>query len=357
MNDQDFFNFKAPEQGPFLIAGPCSAETEDQVLAVAKALKNTKKIGLFRAGVWKPRTRPHHFSGRGTIALKWLQKVRKKVGIRTAVEVANSKHVEDALKHDIDVLWIGARTTVNPFSVQEIVDSLKGVSIPVMIKNPITADLSLWMGAIERAENAGITNIVAIHRGFSTGETSKYRNRPLWRIPMELKRLRPELPIICDPSHIAGKRDLILHICQKAIYLDMDGLMLEVHNHPEKALSDSQQQLTPTQWNVIVSNLHAKRRIPATENFEKEIALLREQIDQIDEELFKLLKGRMNIVEKIGQLKKKNNITAFQVDRMQQNLSDYLEMAEELELRQNYIREIYGIIHNESVKRQTELFN
>ena len=344
--------------GPlFVVAGPCSAESQEQVLSTARLLKASGKVACFRAGIWKPRTRPDSFEGVGEKALPWLARVKREMGFSVAVEVANARHVESALEYGIDVLWLGARTTANPFSVQEIADSLKGVSIPVMVKNPINADLSLWIGAIERINNVGLTNIIAVHRGFATGEVSEYRNRPVWRIPIGLKRHFPDLPIICDPSHISGKRSLIPEICQKALDRGMNGLMVEVHCRPEEALSDSRQQLTPEDFCRMLEGLQVKKDCPMDVDFEKEIEFLRDKLNIVDQELLKVLKMRMDIIDEIGRLKKKNNVTAFQVVRMNEMLEEYREQAENFNLGKDYVEEVYNIIHNQSVKRQTWIFN
>ena len=347
----------AKERALFVVAGPCSAESEKQLLLTARLLKASGKVSCFRAGIWKPRTRPDSFEGVGEKALPWLAKVKRETRLPVAVEVANARHVELALKHEIDVLWLGARTTVNPFSVQEIADSLKGVSIPIMIKNPINVDLPLWIGAIERIGNAGLTNIIAVHRGFATGEASKYRNRPVWRIPIELKRHLPELPIICDPSHISGNRALIPEISQKALDRGMNGLMIEVHCCPEEALSDSWQQITPEKFCRILEDLQLKSEHFSDIGFEKEIELLREKLNVVDQELLRILKMRMDVVDEIGKLKKENNVTAFQVVRMNEMLEEYREHAENFNLEKGYVEEVYNIIHNQSVKRQTWIFN
>lgn len=338
-----------------VIAGPCSAESEEQVLDAARQLSRLKQVRLFRAGIWKPRTRPGSFEGVGDVGLPWMQKVKEETGLPTTVEVANARHVEQALKHDIDVLWLGARTSANPFSVQEIADALNGVDIPVMVKNPINADLALWIGAIERIENAGITKLAAIHRGFSSHAKTQYRNPPMWKIPIELKRRYPELPIICDPSHIGGKRDLIYRICQKALDVDMDGLMVEVHPNPSVALSDMAQQVTPGRLVEILGSLDYRKESADDSEFEVELDKLRAKIDRVDHDLVETLHLRMNIVDKIGKLKIKNNVTAFQVKRMDEMINKQMEMGQSLGLKPEYIKELYNIVHEESVRVQTEL--
>lgn len=265
---------------PLVIAGPCSAESLDQMLRTAHALKEISEVSVFRAGIWKPRTRPNNFEGLGEIALPWLAEVKKQTGLKVTTEVATAKHVELCLKAGVDILWIGARTTANPFSVQEIADALKGVDIPVMVKNPINADLQLWIGALERFNLAGITKLMAIHRGFSVGEKLEFRNDPLWRIPMELKVKFPELPLLCDPSHITGKRDLIQTVCQKAMDLDMNGLIIETHPDPEKAWSDASQQVTPEKLSEIISSLSLKKENSQDKSYTNQLNDLRDQIDR-----------------------------------------------------------------------------
>lgn len=342
---------------PLVVAGPCSAESEEQVIATAKELVQQEDVRIFRAGIWKPRTRPNSFEGVGEEGLSWLANVKKETGLLTSTEVANARHAELALKAGIDILWIGARTSVNPFSVQEIADCLKGTNIPVMIKNPINADLALWIGAIERMHGAGLNKLVAIHRGFSTFEKSKYRNNPLWRIPMELKRQIPELPIICDPSHITGDRSLIAHVSQKAMDMDMDGVMIETHLNPDKAMSDAAQQITPTTLREIIKNLHCRTEFSANRDFEKELEKLRLNIDRIDHEILEALKMRMNIVEQIGQTKAANNVTALQVHRMDQLMNNRINAGKSIGLDENFIKELYHVIHEESVRQQTHIMN
>ena len=351
--DQDWWG---KGSGLFLVAGPCAAESEDQLLETARALKASGRVALFRAGVWKPRTRPDSFEGVGIRALPWLSAVKRETGLSVATEVANGRHVESAMKEGMDVLWLGARTTANPFSVQEIADSLRGASVPVLVKNPVHADLSLWMGAIERLGNAGLTRIMAVHRGFAMGEPLRYRNRPIWRIPIELKRHFPDLPIISDPSHISGKRGLIPEICQKALDRGMNGLMIEVHPNPAEALSDSEQQITPQHFCRILDGLRPKRESSPCEGFEREIEFLRDRLGIVDQDLLRILKMRMDIVDEIGDLKKKNNITAFQAGRMNEVLEEYRGRAEDFNLEKDYVEEIYHVIHNESVKRQGQIF-
>ena len=340
---------------PVVIAGPCSAETEEQMIQTAKELVQIEDVRIFRAGIWKPRTRPNSFEGVGEKGLEWLKRVKEETGLLTTTEVANARHAELCLEAGVDILWIGARTSVNPFSVQEIANALKGTNIPVMVKNPINADLSLWIGALERMYNAGIDKLAAIHRGFSTTEDTKYRNAPLWRIPIELKSRLPDLPIICDPSHITGNRDLVPMVCQKAMDVDMEGFMLETHITPEKAWSDAAQQITPETLAKLLKNLNYRTEFSPDRNFESELDTLRGQIDRVDREIIEALKLRFDIVDKIGAAKIKNNVTALQVHRMDQMMKRRMEQAAEVELRGEFIKEIYNIIHEESVKIQTEL--
>lgn len=342
---------------PMVIAGPCSAESEEQVLAIARQLKASGKVDMFRAGIWKPRTRPNSFEGVGEIGLPWLQKVKEETGLPVSTEVANAAHVELALKHNIDVLWIGARTTVSPFAIQEIADALKGVDIPVMVKNPINADLALWMGAIERFTNVGLTKLAAIHRGFSTAEVSKYRNKPIWALPIELKRLLPDLPIICDPSHIAGKRDYVQEVCQKAMDINLDGLMIETHCNPDQAWSDASQQVTPVNLLKVLASLSLRNEKTTDKTFEDTIDKLRSKIDQVDRELLELLHLRMNVVKEIGIAKKENNVTPLQIGRMDVLIKNRNELGIKLGLEEKYIDELFHVIHTESVRFQTKIIN
>lgn len=342
-------------KSPLVIAGPCSAESEEQVLQTAKKLEQEPAVQLFRAGIWKPRTRPNTFEGVGEKGLPWLQKVKETTRFRVTTEVATAKHVEQALAHGIDVLWVGARTSANPFSVQEIADALQGVDIPVMVKNPINADLALWIGALERIANAGITKLAAIHRGFSTFEKSDYRNQPMWKLPIELKRLYPELPLVCDPSHIAGTRELILKVSQKAMDVGMHGLMVETHIDPSVALSDAKQQVTPEALHKILNELDLRQAYANNPNFEQELSELRAKIDRVDRDIMEALSHRMEVVEKIGNAKIRNNVTAFQVKRMDEIMHRQIEVGQSLGLRPEYIQDIYATIHEESVKKQTDM--
>lgn len=338
---------------PFIIAGPCSAESPEQLQEVAIDLAKTGYVSALRAGVWKPRTRPNSFEGVGKVGLQWLVDAGREAKLPVITEVANPQHVEAALKAGVDMLWIGARTTVNPFSVQEIADSLAGVNVPVWIKNPIHLDLELWIGALERFLNAGIEQVGAIHRGFAFGNGLKYRNNPLWEVPIELKRLFPDLPIISDPSHIGGKRDLIQPLSQRAFDLNMDGLMIEVHPNPDKALSDVKQQITPATFESIMSQLIYKRDSSANSEFIHSLNDLRVEIDDIDEEILYLLKKRIDIVDKIGVFKQKNNVTVFQLDRWIEIVNSRGNLAKELGISEAFITDVFKSIHKESIRLQS----
>ncbi len=315
LNIEPLENWLTANNQPLLISGPCSAETEDQLLTTAHLLAATGKVSVLRAGIWKPRTRPGEFEGIGSIGLEWLKRAKAETGLPTAVEVANAKHVEEALAAGVDILWIGARSTVNPFTVQEIADALQGHDIPVLIKNPVNPDLQLWIGAIERINKAGITKIGAIHRGFSSFEKSSFRNEPMWEMAIQLKTLCPELPIINDPSHICGNRELIPYISQKALDLDMQGLMIESHLDPSVAWTDAKQQLTPAAVSELMDRLTVREPESKNEAFVDKLAELRKQIDKIDDLLLQKLGERMSIVEKIGEYKRDNQVTVLQVNR------------------------------------------
>lgn len=342
---------------PLLISGPCGAESLEQLLKTAKGLYDLNKISLFRAGVWKPRTRPNAFEGKGEEALKWLAEVKKQFGFKITVEVANAQHTELALKYGIDVLWIGARTTVNPFSVQEIADVIKGVDIPVMVKNPIHADLQLWIGGIERVYNSGTNKIAAIHRGFHYYGKTKYRNKPMWQIPIELKTHFPDLPIICDPSHISGKRELIHFITQKALDLGMNGLMIESHYDPSTALSDAEQQLTPAQLDELLFKLVLRQPKTGDAFVLDKLQQLRNMIDEIDDELINVLKKRAQAIEQIGTYKKEHNITIFQLERWQEILRTRAQWAEKLGLSRLHVERLCQLLHDESIKIQNDVMN
>ena len=345
-----------PEERPMVMAGPCSAESEEQVMETAGQLKNAG-IKIFRAGIWKPRTRPSTFEGVGKEGLPWLKRVKDELNMYTATEVANVKHVYDALKAGIDIIWLGARTTANPFAVQEIADSLKGVDIPVLIKNPINPDVELWIGAFERLNQAGITKLAAIHRGFSIYSKTLYRNHPQWEIPIELKRRIPDLPIITDPSHICGSSDLLFEISQRAMDLDFDGLIIETHYDPDKALSDAQQQITPQALQKLLSRLILRKA-----NIESNVLLstleeLRHDIDKYDDRLVEIFEHRMAVSRKIGLYKKKNNITILQTSRWDEILKHRIEQAAQKGLSEEFIIKIFRAIHEESINHQTRVMN
>ena len=341
---------------PLIIAGPCSAESEEQMLATANALKSHQNI-LFRAGVWKPRTRPNNFEGIGRIGLTWLKIVKEETGLATTTEVANAFHVEEALKQDVDVLWIGARTTVNPFAVQEMANALKGVDIPLMIKNPINPEVNLWVGAIERFADAGLTKLAAIHRGFFAYNNTKYRNIPQWQLAIELRRRIPGIPMICDPSHIAGKSSLIYEVSQKAIDMNYDGLMIETHVNPEKALSDNNQQVTPQQLNEILEKLVVRQAKIEDPVFKSSIDQLRIEIDDLDNELVDILKRRMNVAEKIGIHKKENQVTILQSNRWEELLKTRIQHGVDNGLTEEFMNKVLKAIHQESINRQTKVMN
>jgi chorismate mutase len=342
---------------PLIISGPCSAESHEQVLATAKALAKTGKVKVFRSGLWKPRTRPDSFEGVGEKGLEWMKQVKKETGLMTCVEVATPEHVELAISNSIDILWIGARTTVNPFSVQEIAEVLKGSDIAVMVKNPVNPDLKLWLGAIERINHAGIQKIIAVHRGFYSYESAPYRNAPIWEIPIELMRICPELPLICDPSHIAGNSILLESISQKALDLEMDGLMIETHIDPKKALSDKEQQITPDELKKLLSHLVIRSQSTDNDEFLNKLEKLRFEIDKLDVELVQLLSKRMDVVEEIGKYKKENNVTILQLKRWNNIVRESLELGEKLGLDKEFLIKLLRLIHEESIQKQTDIFN
>ena len=341
---------------PAIIAGPCSAETEEQLLETCLALAEVG-VDAFRAGVWKPRTRPGMFEGNGEIALSWIQTVKKYTKIPFSVEVATPQHVELALKYGVEILWIGARTTVNPFNVQDLADCLRGVDVPVMIKNPVNPDLSLWIGAIERIYNAGIRKITAIHRGFSGMNQDKYRNAPTWQIPLELRRMFPEIPLICDPSHITGRRDLIESVSQKALDLNYDGLMIETHPNPDTAWSDAKQQITPARLKEILKNLKIRNEVIDNSFVINQLEEIRSKIDTIDRELLEVLMTRMNLVEQIGTYKKDHHMTVFQRERWNEIFNSRAEWAEQMQLNKKFVTQLFELIHVESIKKQTQIVN
>ncbi|KQS35768.1 chorismate mutase [Pedobacter sp. Leaf194] len=342
---------------PLIISGPCSAETEEQLLTTAHLLAATGKVSVLRAGIWKPRTRPGEFEGIGSIGLEWLKRAKAETGLPTAVEVANAKHVEEALAAGVDILWIGARSTVNPFTVQEIADALKGHDVPVLIKNPVNPDLQLWIGAIERINGAGITKIGAIHRGFSSFEKSSFRNEPMWELAIQLKTLCPELPIINDPSHICGNRELIPYISQKALDLDMQGLMIESHVDPSVAWTDAKQQVTPAALSELVDRLTVREPEAPNEAFADKLADLRKSIDKIDDILLQKLGERMAIVEKIGEFKRDNQVTILQVNRWDAIIKKGHAFAKALKLDLNFTEKFLELMHGESIRKQTEIMN
>lgn len=341
---------------PIIIAGPCSAESEEQVVTTAKELA-AQGIDLFRSGIWKPRTRPGSFEGVGTIGLKWLKTVKEETGLAVTTEVANTQHVFEALKHGIDVLWLGARTTVNPFSVQEVADALEGTDIPVMIKNPINPDLKLWIGAIERIYKAGISRVAVIHRGFSHHGDTGYRNIPRWEIPIELKRQFPNLEIICDNSHICGRRDILQNVAQKAMDLDFDGIMTEVHPDPDNAWSDAMQQITPAVFGELVKGLAVRAESTEDGEFWEHIDYLRSQIDEVDAELMNLLGKRMQLADKIGLYKKKNNIAILQPNRWSEILDASIAKGQAHNLSREFITIFLSAIHQESIHHQHKVMN
>jgi chorismate mutase len=346
-----------PSQKPLLISGPCSAESPEQVMQTAKQLGDSGLVSVLRAGIWKPRTRPNSFEGVGKEALTWLVDAAKTNHLKSATEVANVQHVESCLKAGVDILWIGARTSGNPFSVQEIADSLKGVDIPVLIKNPINPDLQLWMGALERINSSGITKIGAIHRGFSNAGKSIYRNQPMWDIAIELKALCPFLPLFCDPSHIAGNRELIPNIAQRAMDLDMDGLMIETHPTPDEAWSDAKQQITPQQLIELISGLQIRQVSSESKEFISQLEKLRASIDKVDHNIFSWLSERMELVEQIGDYKKANDVTILQVDRWNEIKKTRKKLGNQLGLSEEFVMDLVRIIHKESIRKQTANMN
>jgi chorismate mutase len=344
----------SPER-PMIMAGPCSAESEEQVLTTARQL-SAQGIKIYRAGIWKPRTRPNAFEGVGSVGLPWLKKVKEQLGMYTATEVANVKHVYEALKYGVDILWIGARTTANPFAVQEIADTLKGMDIPVLVKNPVNPDIELWIGALERLNDAGIRKLAAIHRGFSSYDKSVYRNDPHWQIPIELRRRIPNLPIIVDPSHIGGKRELIFDISQRAMDLNFDGLIIESHCNPDEAWSDAKQQITPetlksTVERIVLRHSDVDKQQAAT------LEELRMQIDKFDDEVLNVFEKRMQIAEQIGKFKKENKITILQSTRWDAILNKRTAMGLSKGLSEDFVLKIFSAIHQESINHQTKIMN
>ncbi|MGI6243224.1 MAG: bifunctional 3-deoxy-7-phosphoheptulonate synthase/chorismate mutase type II [Prevotella sp.] len=345
-------NLPSDNERPFVIAGPCSAETEEQVLTTARQLKE-KGCHIFRAGVWKPRTKPGGFEGCGEKALPWLKRVKEETGMLISTEVAKPEHVEQCLKFGLDILWIGARTAANPFAMQDVADSLRGVDIPVFVKNPVNPDLELWIGAMERINQVGVKRMAAIHRGFSSYDKKIYRNLPMWQIPMELHRRIPNLPLICDPSHIGGRRELIAPLCQQAMDMGFDGLIVESHNDPDSAWSDARQQVTPEVLDYILSMLVVRDESCTTEGIQQ----LRRQIDDLDNQLLELLAKRMRVCREIGQYKKEHNMTVFQAGRYNEILEKRGEQASLCGISPDSVANIFEMIHQESVRQQLEIIN
>jgi chorismate mutase len=342
---------------PLIISGPCSAETEEQVIETATRLAKTGKIDILRAGIWKPRTKPGLFEGIGVKGLPWLVQAKKITGLPITVEVATAKHVEDALSFGVDMLWVGARTTVNPFSVQEVADALRGVDVPVLIKNPINPDLELWSGGIERLQKAGLKQVGMIHRGFSNYGNTEYRNAPMWHLPIEMKRRFPEMLLICDPSHISGRRDILQSVSQKSIDLGFDGIMIESHIDPDNAWSDAKQQITPERLAEILDALTWRSETTDKQEFLTALATLREQINHVDDELLLLLSNRMKIADKIGQYKKDNNITILQTNRWNELLERAFKKGEGLGLSKEFVEKYYDAVHLESINHQNKIMN
>ncbi len=339
---------------PFIIAGPCSVESETQILATARALAAFPDVKLLRGGIWKPRTRPDAFEGRGVEGLRWLLQAKKETGLPTATEVATPEHVELALRYEVDALWIGARTVVNPFSVQQLADALQGMDVPVFIKNPVSSDLKLWIGAFERFQKAGLTHLSAIHRGFSYYKESPYRNYPMWEIPIELKRLL-DVPVITDISHICGCTELLQATAQKALDLATDGLMIECHIRPQEALTDARQQITPEALRGLLDSLIIRSH--SSVDVERDLASLRGEIDDIDSEILQLIARRMEVSARIGEYKKKNNITVVQMDRWKKILSDHVAVGVDLGLSPDLVAGIFEAIHQASIRRQTDIMD
>jgi len=342
---------------PLIISGPCSAETEEQVVATAQRLKVTGKVDMLRAGIWKPRTRPGSFEGIGTKGLPWMQKAKALTVLPFTVEVATGKQVEDALHFGADVLWIGARTTVNPFSVQEVADALKGVDIPVLIKNPINPDLELWLGAVERVAKSGIDRIGLIHRGFSSYGNTEYRNAPMWHLAIEMKRRNPELMIINDPSHISGNRAILQEVIQKAVDLNYDGFIIETHIDPDNAWSDAKQQVTPERLAEILDNIVWRKDDVSNEEYHAALEKFRQQINHLDDELLQILSQRIKVAEKIGQYKKDNNITILQTSRWNEILQRAVAKGDKLGLSEEFITKYLDAVHMESINHQNKIMN
>jgi len=342
---------------PLIISGPCSAETEEQVVETVQRIAATGKVDMIRAGIWKPRTRPGSFEGIGVKGLPWLLRAKKLTGLPTMVEVATGKQVDDAVNFEVDVLWIGARTTVNPFSVQEVADALRGTDVPVMIKNPINPDLELWTGAVERVAKSGVKQIGLIHRGFSSYGNTEYRNAPMWHLAIEMKRRYPDLLFINDPSHICGRRDILHEVAQKAIDLDYDGLMIESHMDPDHAWSDAKQQVTPEKLAELLDSIVWRREDVNSEEYHAALEKLRQQINHLDDELMQILGQRMKISEKIGEYKKNNNITILQTNRWNEILQRAVQKGESLGLSKEFITKYFDAMHMESINHQNKIMN
>jgi chorismate mutase len=341
---------------PLVIAGPCSAETEEQVLKIAHELKDSD-VNYYRAGIWKPRTRPGMFEGVGEIGLRWLKKVKEETGMKTCTEVANAAHVKLAMENDVDLLWIGARSTVSPFIMQEIADALQGTDKIVLVKNPVNPDLALWLGGIERLYTAGIKNLGAIHRGFSTYEKSKYRNIPEWQLAIEFQHKFPDLPLICDPSHITGNRNMIFDVSQTALDLNFDGLMIETHIDPDNAWSDAAQQVTPTRLKQIMEDLKIRKETETDTKFKDSLENLRTQINVIDDQLIDMLGKRMKVADQIGQLKKEKNVAVLQSKRWNEILGNMVLEGEQRGLSEEFILRMFKAIHQESINHQEKIIN
>lgn len=341
---------------PLVIAGPCSAETEEQVLKIAHELKDSD-VNYFRAGIWKPRTKPGMFEGVGEIGLRWLKKVKEETGLKTCTEVANTAHVKLALEYDVDLLWIGARSTVSPFIMQEIADALQGTDKIVLVKNPVNPDLALWLGGIERLHKAGIKNLGAIHRGFSTYEKTKYRNIPEWQLAIEFQNKFPDLPLICDPSHITGKRDMIFDVSQTALDLNYDGLMIETHFDPDNAWSDAAQQVTPTALKQIMEDLKIRKETETDSSYRTSLENLRAQINVIDEQLIEMLGKRMKVADQIGTLKKEQNVAVLQSRRWNEILGNMILEGEQKGLSEEFVLRLFKAIHQESINHQEKIIN
>ena len=341
---------------PLVIAGPCSAETEEQVLKIAHELKDSD-VNYYRAGIWKPRTRPGNFEGVGALGLGWLKKVKEETGMKTCTEVANAAHVKLAIENDVDLLWIGARSTVSPFIMQEIADALGETDKIVLVKNPVNPDLALWLGGIERLYTAGVKNLGAINRGFSTYDKSKYRNNPEWQIAIEFQNRFPDLPLICDPSHITGKRDIIFDVSQTALDLNFDGLMIETHFDPDNAWSDAAQQVTPTSLKQIMEDLKIRKETETDYSYRNSLENLRAQINVVDDQLIDLLGKRMKVADQIGALKKEQNVAVLQSRRWNEILGNMVLEGEQKGLSEEFVLRMFKAIHQESINHQEKIIN